>query len=560
VGFNVITGETGAGKSLVVDAIESMLDGRLDEENIRYGADSACVEAVFSLADSKLRPQLKELLEEKGAYAEDDELIVSCEFRRQGRSVIRINGSAVARNFLREVTGLLVDVHGQSEHLSLFDPKHHLAYLDAFSHCADVKEKFGEMAAQIYSLEAEYDRLKQSAGEREHRQEILRYQNDEIARARFKPGEEEELEERRRIISSSEKLKALAFEAYQSLNGEEGMGPAALTQLNEGVRSVRALASLDSSLNAQCEALEVALANVEEVARDLRSYDENLEYNPQELEEIENRLETIRQMKKKYGGSVEKVLERLKEIEAEMALAETAGEDEDHLERDIARLKEEAGSQAEMLSAARRNGAAIFAKSVEKELKDLNMEQVRFDVSILQTEDETGMPFSGKRVRFTKDGVDEVAFMVSTNPGEPMKPLASIASTGEVSRFTLALKVALAEADAIPVLIFDEIDIGVGGRSGEVIGKKLWALAHHHQIICVTHLPQIAVFADSQYGVKKESSDGRSTSSISMLDEQGKTTELAAMLGGTSDSEICRKNAMDMIRKAADWKAKQIAS
>jgi DNA repair protein RecN (Recombination protein N) len=406
----------------------------------------------------------------------------------------------------------------------------------------------------LYALEAEYDRLRQTDTERIHRREILRYQNDEIIRAKLNEREEEELERKRRINASCEKLKALAYEAYQTINGDDGAGPAVLTRLNEAARAVNSMAALDASLNVQSESLESTIASLEEIARDLRSYDEKLEYDPRELEEIETRLELIRQMKKKYGGSVEKVLSYQREIESELTRMDSAAEDMACLEKEIISLKDGIGLKAVLLSNKRKNGAASFAKDVEEELNELNMEQVSFNVSIRQTENDAGIPFEGQKVAFNKDGADDVEFMVSTNPGEPMKPLTAIASTGEVSRFTLALKVALAEADAIPVLIFDEIDIGVGGRSGDVIGKKLWSLARHHQIICVTHLPQIAVFADSQYSVKKENAGGRKISSISALDEDSRKIEMAVMLGGIANSETSMENAADMMARASAWK------
>jgi len=557
-GFNVITGETGAGKSLVIDAIEALLDGRLEEESIRYGADSSRIEAVFFIAKNPLWPRLRELLEEKGIAVEEDDLVMSCEFRRQGRSVIRINGSAVTRGLLREIGRLLVDIHGQSEHLSLFDKKHHLDYLDAYAHCTDKRIEFGESASRLYALKDELAKLKQAVAERVHRQEILRYQNDEITRAKLKDGEEDELERKRRVISSCEKLKALAYEAYQALNGDDGVGPVALSRLNEAIRSMQSLVALDPSLKTQADTLESALAGIEETARDIRSYEERLEYDPRELEEIEGRLELIHTIKKKYGTSVAQVLEHQKNIDSELARLESATEDEARLENDITRLKEELGRQAVLLSLARKKAAAKFEKDVEEELGELNMSQVRFEVAIRQADDEGGIPFDkGRCVAFTRDGADEVEFMVSTNPGEPLKPLAAIASTGEVSRFTLAIKMVLAEADHTPVLVFDEIDIGVGGRSGDVIGKKLWSLARHHQIICVTHLPQIAVFADAHFSVNKENEGERTTSNLAVLEVDNRIKELASMLGGVSRSETSVKNAVEMVQKSENWKKTQ---
>ena len=552
--FNVITGETGAGKSLVIDAIEALLEGRLDEESIRYGADAARIEAVFFISKSPLWPHVRELLEDKGVAVEEDDLVVSCEFRRQGRAVLRINGNAVTRSLLREVGSLLVDIHGQSEHLSLFDKRNHLAYLDAYARCAECKTGFAEDVAQLYALENELKSLKQAEAERSHCQEILSYQHDEITRAKLKDGEEEELEARRRVISSCEKLKALAYEAYEALNGDENDGAVALTRLNQAAQAIHSLVALDPSLKSQADSLEEALASIEETARDIRSYEENLEYDPREMEEIESRLELVRTLKKKYGGSIALVLEKQLDIENELAKLETSAEDAVKLEREIARLKEELGRVAEDLSRMRIEAAERFEIAVESELAELNMSQVRFEVAVKQAESVDGLPYNGKQVAFNREGADEVEFIVSTNPGEPLKPLAAIASTGEVSRFTLALKVALAQADATPVLIFDEIDIGIGGRSGDIIGKKLWSLGRHHQVICITHLPQIAVYADSQYRVNKEVTGDRTISYIDTLSGDARTRELAAMLGGSVSPETSFKNIAELMQKSEEWK------
>jgi DNA repair protein RecN (Recombination protein N) len=305
--------------------------------------------------------------------------------------------------------------------------------------------------------------------------------------------------------------------------------------------------------------LEEALNSLEETARDIHSYEEGLEYDPRELEEITSRLELIHVLKKKYGNNVAQILERQVKIEAELARLESSAASEAKLENDITDLKIELGGQARLLSETRQKAAMRFEKAVEVELAELNMSQVQFEVSIRQTPDDSGIPFSeGLRVVFNKDGADDVEFMVSTNPGEPLKPLADIASTGEVSRFTLALKVVLAEADSTPVLIFDEIDIGVGGRSGDIIGKKLWNLARHHQVICVTHLPQIAVFGDAHFSVNKEAAGERTTSSIAVLEGDERIKELAVMLGGASCSETSVKNARELAQKAEVWKNSEV--
>jgi DNA repair protein RecN (Recombination protein N) len=388
-----------------------------------------------------------------------------------------------------------------------------------------------------------------------HRQEILQYQVEEIRWAKLKDGEEEALEQKRRVMASCEKIKALAYEVHQALNGDEGTASTAFSLLNRAVRSMEELVSLDSSLRSHLESMEGSLAGLEETARDIRSYEEGLEYDPRELEEIESRLELIHTLKKKYGSTLASIIEYQGKIESELASLESSAADETRIAGNILELKNAMGKQAAELSASRRRAASRFERDVERELSELNMSQVKFEVGIKQIDDPSGIPFgAGRNVSFSKDGADDVEFMVSTNPGEPIKPLASIASTGEVSRFTLALKVALAEADSTPVLIFDEIDIGIGGRSGDVIGKKLWSLARHHQVICVTHLPQIAVFADAHFTVRKETSKERTTSFISLLEGAERIHELAAMMGGTQ-SETTLKNASEMTQASQCWKS-----
>ena len=550
-GFNVITGETGAGKSLVIDAVEALLSGKLDDENIRFGDDSSRVEAVFSLPDNSLLPHLHVLLEQNGVASDDDVLLMSCEFRRQGRTVMRINGSAVTRALLREISALLLDVHAQSQHLSLFDKRQHLSFLDAYADVAAQRGIFAENATRLYLLQDELLKLRRAETESVHRQEILRYQHDEICRAKLKDGEEEVLEQQRRVMASCEKLKALAYDAYQALNGEDES--VALSRINEAMRAMNGLVALDPSLKPHADALMTAATCMEEVSREIRSYEERLEYDPAQLEEIESRLELIHTLKKKYGASVAHILQKQREIEEELATLDSAGEETILLENDITKTKTEMGQQAQMLSQKRLQAADCFEKAVEKELSDLGMQHVRFRVQITQKEIAGGIPYGDKMVAFAKDGADEVQFMASTNPGEPLKPLADIASTGEVSRFTLALKVALAQADATPVLVFDEIDIGVGGRSGDVIGKKLWQLARHHQVVCITHLPQIAVYAASHFNVSKAESHQRTTSSIDVLDASARIDELAAMLGGVEAGSSAHMGASELLKNASAW-------
>ena len=423
-GLNVITGETGSGKSLVIDAIEAMLEGRLDEESIRFGSESARIEAICLLSKSHVWKNLRIFLEEKGLSVEEDDLVATCEFRRQGRGVLRINGATVTKGLLKEVGGLLIDIHGQSEHLSLFNKKNHLSYIDAYAHTEWQRTQFVESASRLSLLQSELNNLQKAAAERDHREEILHYQIDEISRAKLKEGEEEALNQKRNIISSCEKIKALAYQVHQALNGDEGSGSTAFSLLNRAIRSMEELVAFDPSLRSQLECMVGSLVSLEESARDILSYEEGLEYDPRELEDIENRLELIRTLKKKYGGTVASLLENQNKAEEELMCLESSGAEEIKISGNIVELKTLMGKQAAALSMVRKKAASKFEHTVEAELAELNMSQVRFEVEIKQNDDPCGIPLTAERtVSYAKDGVDEVEFMVSTNPGEPIKPL-----------------------------------------------------------------------------------------------------------------------------------------
>jgi DNA repair protein RecN (Recombination protein N) len=550
-GLSVITGETGAGKSLVIDAIDAILDGKLEESSIRYGADAASVEAVFFIDASREWPELRQLLDDKGIDISEESVIIGCEFRRQGRAILRLNDSAVTRNLVKELGQYLVDIHSQSEHLALFEKRHHLEYLDSYARNGKLKEAFNEKASELCHLQADLESLIKSEREKNHREEILRYQVDEISGAKLKDGEEEELAQRRQIMASAEKLKTLSFQAYQHLNGEENSGTA-LIYLGQAQETLRRLVTIDPRLKDTLASLENAYLNLHELARDIRGYEEELDFDPRSLDDTDTRLETIKVLKKKYGTSISKIKEYLESARQELVSLTNQGEIKSELARKITSLKQEMGIMGADLSRVRKVAAKKLATSVKKELKDLNLGQVEIEVSTRRSTAIDGIPLpDGQSYAFTKDGLDEVEFMVSTNPGEPLKPLTAIASTGEISRFTLALKVALAEADMTPVLVFDEIDIGVGGRSGDVIGKKLWALSRHHQVICVTHLPQIAAFADAQFNVRKENHDGRTVSILTALKNESRIRELATMLGG--ESNIATRNAAEIVARANEW-------
>jgi DNA repair protein RecN (Recombination protein N) len=560
-GLNVITGETGAGKSLVIDAVELLLAGKADDDVIRHGADQAQVEGVFSLPSTENLASLKELLAEKEVAADEETLVIDCQLRRQGADVIRVNGHAVPKAFLRQLSRRLVDIHGQSQHLSLFDSKSHLDFLDAYAHTLEPRQEFSSKASELNKVEQELKALEKDEQERARREEFLRFQLEEISRAQLKEGEEAELERERDILASAEKLKEISYQAYHALYEEDtaGRSAPALDKLNEAGQAMKKLTEMDPSRKEQLDSLEATIDGLTDLARAIRAYGDNLEYDPSRLEELENRLELIRSLKRKYGQTVSDVLAYL--VKAQRELDEVSGATERiaQLKETVAALKEEMGRLAQRLSGERTQAAAKLTTEVKKELDDLGMSQVDFQVGISRQEAADGIPLPDGRYAFNNEGIDNVEFMVSTNPGEPLKPLAKIASTGELSRFTLALKGALSEADHIPVLIFDEIDIGVGGRSGEIIGKKLASLAHNHQVVCVTHLPQIAAFADAHFNVHKEVAGARTLSRLEPLEDEARLKELAVMIGGSHYSQTALDNARELRQQAEGWKKPRLS-
>jgi DNA repair protein RecN (Recombination protein N) len=556
-GLNVITGETGAGKSLIIDAIELLLVAKMDEQAIRTGANEARIEGVFGLTMQQNLPGLRRLLAEKG-LADDETLIISCEIRRQRPGLVRINGQIVPKSLLRQVGSYLVDIHGQSDHLSLLDKSNHLDVLDSYGRTWELRDRFEEKAAGLKRLLQEVQTMAGQAADRSRLEELLRFQIEEIRLAGLRDGEEEELEKERRIISFGAKLKEFCNQAYQALyeGDTPGDAPSAFGKLNEAAQAFRKLVDLDSDLKPHLEFLEKAIFEVEDAARDIRAYGDKLEHDPKRVEEIENRLQLVRNLKKKYGQSIPEILAYLEKSEKDLDGLTGSTDRVVQLGKRAGDLKKEMGCLAVELSAQRCQAARRLEINVRKELTELEMAHVGFEVAVTRQPSPEGIPCSqGETCAFSQQGIDSVEFMVSTNPGEPLKPLAKIASTGEMSRLTLALKGALSEADNVPVLIFDEIDIGVGGRSGETIGRKLWALSRNHQVVCVTHLGQIAAYADAHFGVHKEMSGERTLSLLKDLRGDSRLEELAVMLFGRECSAGSLSQARELMEKAERWKA-----
>jgi len=554
-GLNVITGETGAGKSLVIDAVEALLGSRPDQETVRYGADAARIEGVFDLSNIADAARLRETLAERGIPSHEEVLVVHCELRRQGRTVIRVNGQAVPRGVLVQIGQMLVDVHGQSDHLSLLDRKRHLDFLDAYAGTTEQRASFAAEVTKLDRMEQELKTLSENERETARQEEFLRFQIDEISRAELHEGEDEELERERTMLASAETLKALSYEAYRNLRDDDAGTVTVADGLGEAVSAMRKLAELDPGMKDQLDSLEETLYSIEDAAREIRTYSDRLEDDPRRLEEVESRLDLIKELKRKYGQSIAEVLAYQEKGTVDLEGLTHSTERRAELEEASSLLKQDMGHIAADLSRKRVEAAERLKTGVKNELGELDMALVEFDVAISQEPSEDGIPFpDGVTRAFDSTGADDVEFFASTNPGEPLKPLARIASTGEMSRFMLALKGVLAETDNTPVLVFDEIDIGVGGRSGEVVGRKLSTLSRNHQIICVTHLPQIAAFADSHHRVHKEVSDDRTLSRLQTLEGEARIQELAAMFAGPDYTRASLDSARELVAKAERWK------
>lgn len=556
-GLNVITGETGAGKSLVIDAIEALLASRTGEDAIRHGADEAHIEGVFALSEDKRTPQLNEMLEQSGFEFDDGILVLSCLLQRHGRSVYRINRNSVTRGILGQIGSLMVDIHGQSDHLSLLNKDYQLMFLDAYAHVAQLRDQFSTMATELHKAEEEFGKLDAQEKELARQEEFLKFQVEEIAKADLKDGEEEELVREQTILISSEKLKESCYEAYRAIYGEESSVTAAsaLELLNQAAVAMNKLAEIDGSMGEQVKHLEQTISGLQDLARDLHSYGDRLEYDSGRMEEIQVRLDLVRNLKRKYGQNIPEVLEYAERAQRELEQISHSSERKMELSRKVDSLRKDMAKLAEGLSSNRSEAAKKLEGDVSKELCDLNMSGVRFKTSVLQEPDQSGLAFpDGQQYKFNRNGIDIVEFMVSTNPSEPIKPLAKIASTGEMSRFMLALKSAFSEADDIPVLIFDEIDIGVGGRSGEIIGKKLRALSRTRQVICVTHLAQIAAYADAHFKITKVLSGNRALSKMERLEGDSMIREISVMLSGPHPTDKAFSNAQELVQKAKAWK------
>ncbi len=580
-GFNVLTGETGAGKSILIDAVTLLLGGRADTTAVRQGAEYARVEGLFVLAPLESQELTAILKREELEGDTPDTLWLSRELRGSGRTVARVNGRVVSITLLRDIAERLVDVHGQSEHLSLLRVREHVYLLDRFAGLDALRAQVAEIVQQIHGVRRELHTLRQNERDRMQRIDLLRFQVDEINTAKPLPGEKEALEAELVRLSNAEQLTALASGLVAVLEEGRGQSPAILDLIGQAQRDMAALARIDAALASQAQALEEVGYQVEDLARGLRDYLGGVEFNPRRLAWVEERLSLLRQLARKYGGAVEEVLAYAENAASELETLEHSDERIAALVEAEMTLLERCAAVCQELSQKRRAAAVRLSAGAEAELQDLRMEGARLGVAFQWREDAAGVPLTHAwpteiavtslgtetladsqvtRAAFDVTGMDRVEFLIAPNVGEGLKPMTRIASGGETARLMLALKTVLSRADRTPTLIFDEIDQGIGGRVGAMVGAKLWQLtsncgaatAMRHQVLCITHLPQLAGFGDVHFGVQKQVYQGRTVTQVVRLTDETRVAELAQMLG--TQGEAAQQGALEILARAVTFK------
>jgi DNA repair protein RecN (Recombination protein N) len=551
-GLVIFTGETGAGKSIILDALEAVLGGRVDITAIRTGADRAFIEAEFSL-DEPVKSKVNEMLAKDDLVEEPDFLVLTREIRSEGRNIARINGHSVSASLQRELGSLLVDIHGQSEHLSLLKEHNHLDLLDRFANTGSILQEYGLVYKELRLVQKQLEALRQAEIDSARRTDMLAYQIKEIEAAKLIPGEEDELRQERTRLSNAENLSSLAHQSLVLLDEGSPENGSISDMLGEVVHALLELNRIDHSTQELFEHAETSLSTLADLAMELRSYAESIEFNPRRLDQIEERIDLLNSLKRKYGNTTAEILEYAERAREELDNIAHSEERIIELVEKSSHLMEVALEKALELSSKRLQATRELSSQIEAQLDELNMDKARFAVDMQVELDENGIFLpDGRRVAFDARGIDKVAFLVEPNPGEGLKPLVKIASGGETSRLMLALKNVLAAADTIPVLIFDEIDQGVGGRVGMVVGEKLWNLSTSHQVMCVTHLPQLAAFGDQHYHVNKHIEDGRTLTGVEQLEGDKRQLELAQMLGPVTEGTL--RSAEDILDVVSEKK------
>jgi len=526
-GFNVLTGETGAGKSIVIDAISAILGERAYRDMIRTGTERASVRAVFTNV-----PEFPWFAENGVEY--DPETVISREIHLDGKNICRVNGSLVNVTSLHKLGIQLINIHGQHDSAALFDEENHLAFLDAFADNDELRAAYGERYEAVAKLRREISALTMDEGEKLRRMENLKYQIAEIEKAELEPGEDDRLEERRKVLQNAEKLSNGMETAVECLyGGDDSDGASGL--LAQAEYALARLSRFSDSFAALHDRVADLMYQVQDAAEEVRDARDSLSYSADELEQIESRLDVIHKLRRKYGTTCEDILEYLDKAKKELDEIEFADDKLERLKKSLKKAEKEAWDAANALRENRKQAAENMSARILSELAQLDMPRVHFACRFTETE-------------LTANGADAVAFYMSANAGEALKPLSRVASGGELARIMLAMKNVLAEKDQVATLIFDEVDTGVSGRAAQKVAEKLRSVAAHKQVLCVTHLPQLAALANTHLLIAKSERDGRTYTSVTPLDTEGRKRELARIIGGANITETTLKSAEEMLR------------
>lgn len=526
-GFNVLTGETGAGKSIVIDAISAILGERAYRDMIRTGTERASVRAVFTNV-----PEFPWFAENGVEY--DPETVISREIHLDGKNICRVNGTLVNVTSLHKLGIQLINIHGQHDSAALFDEENHLAFLDAFADNDELRASYGERYEAVAKLRREISALTMDEGEKLRRMENLKYQIAEIEKAELESGEDDRLEERRKVLQNAEKLSNGMETAVECLyGGEDSDGASGL--LAQAEYALARLARFSDSFAALHDRVSDLMYQVQDAAEEVRDARDSLSYSAEEQEQIESRLDVIHKLRRKYGTTCEDILEYLDKAKKELDEIEFADDKLERLKKNLKKAEKEAWDAALALRENRKQAADTMSKRILSELAQLDMPRVQFACRFTETE-------------LTANGADAVAFYMSANAGEALKPLSRVASGGELARIMLAMKNVLAEKDQVATLIFDEVDTGVSGRAAQKVAEKLRSVAVHKQVLCVTHLPQLAALANTHLLIAKSERDGRTYTSVTPLDLEGRKRELARIIGGANITETTLKSAEEMLR------------
>ena len=540
-GFNVLTGETGAGKSIIIDSIGAVLGERTSRELIRTGAKSALVTAVFTQV-----PPLP-WLEENGFPTGEEELLLQRELQGDGRNVCRIGGRLVTVAQLRELGRQLLNIHGQHDGQQLLEPASHLGYLDQFGACRPLLESYREAYRKWHDIRREMDKLQMDEAERSRRVDTLNYQIQELERAQLRPGEDEELEARRTLLRSAGKLMEAVQSAEFALSGDEDRD-GACSLIAQAEDSVRGVSDVSPELEELGERLTALRCAADDAADTLRELGRAFEFSPGELDQVEERLDQLYRLRKKYGPTVEEMLDFLDRCRRELDQIQYADDTLARLEKELEKARKEALRRGEVLSQARRAAAAELQARVQEELRQLDMPKVQFQTEFSPQDGEAGMD---------ETGLDQVQFLMSANLGEALKPIQKVASGGELARIMLALKNVLAEGDDIGTLVFDEVDTGVSGRAAQKVAEKMAQVARRKQVLCVTHLSQIAAMADTHFSVQKGERDGRTFTELERLDRSRRREELARLIGGAAVTPALLESAEELLSQAEQRRTKR---